>query len=308
MGFPQDLYRYKSRRNAEQRRLEEYKAAFEQMYDEKKRKEQEEQEALVSPTVRSSAGSVDQAEPFGKFPVDFITGPTRCKLYVPVAKGSFKIEVASGMVYPECLWHGKPVPLAYIRVTADVVHENAKDCKLDFPTPDTEIDTLGAAKNEFILWPRRDISLEGHVPPQIQHTLEPVDEVHDPPSPEPQPAPVPARTSPEQPTLGSTPSIGSPPPAHQIIKYTSEMPVAVQGWVAVTKGKKLKQPTKSQKGKAKGRTLIKVPDEFVWTKPFLSEADMAEKTMSMKRFPASYLKACSLGLTHVLARVPPECL
>src|SRR6266540_5567610 len=45
MGFPQDLYRYKSRRNAEQRRLEEYKAAFEQMYEEKKRKEREEQQA-----------------------------------------------------------------------------------------------------------------------------------------------------------------------------------------------------------------------------------------------------------------------
>ena len=55
------------------------------------------------------------------------------------------------MVYPECLWHGNPVPPAYIRVTADVVHENAKDCKLDFPTPDTEIDTLGGAKNEIIL-------------------------------------------------------------------------------------------------------------------------------------------------------------
>ena len=172
------------------------------------------------------------------------------------------------MVYPERLWHGNPVPPAYIRVTTDVVHENAKDCKLDFPTPDTEIDTLGATKNEFILWPRRDISLEGHVPPQIQHTLEPVDEVHDPqsperqlavapPSPAPQPAPVPARTSPEQPTSGSAPSIGSPPLARQIIKYTSEMPVAVQGWVAATKGKKLKQPTKSQKGKAKGRTLSK---------------------------------------------------
>src|SRR5438034_4992738 len=192
--------------------------------------------------VPSSTGSVDRAEPFRKFPVDSITGPTHCKLYVPVAKGTFKIEVASGMVYPERLWHGNPVLPAYIRVTADVVHENTKDCKLDFPTPDTEIDTLGATKNEFILWPRRDISLEGQVPPQIQHTLEPVDEVHDPqsperqlavapPSPAPQPAPVPARTSPEQPTSGSAPSIGSPPD-RQIIKYTSEMPVAVQGWVA----------------------------------------------------------------------------
>src|SRR6266508_2033959 len=60
-GFPQDAHRYKSRRNAEQRRWEEYKAAFEQMYDEKKRKEQEEQETLRTPLVPSSAGSVDQA-------------------------------------------------------------------------------------------------------------------------------------------------------------------------------------------------------------------------------------------------------
>src|SRR5207244_3576173 len=53
--------------------------------------------------------------------------------------------------------------------------------------------------------------------------------------------------------------------------------------------------------------LIQVPDQYVCTKPFLSEADLAEKTMSMKRFHAWYLKACSLGLTHVLARVSPEC-
>ena len=151
---PNDLHKYKSRKNAEQRRKEEFKAAFEELYQEKKEKERQEQETLASPPVPSSAGSVDQAEPFGKFPVDSIMGSTHYKLYVPIGKGAFKIEVASGMAYPERLWHGKPVPPAYIRVTADVVHENAKDCKLDFPTPNTEIDTLGGAKNEFILWSR----------------------------------------------------------------------------------------------------------------------------------------------------------
>src|SRR5438105_3770758 len=64
------------------------------------------------------------------------------------------------------------------------------------------------------------------------------------------PAPHPPRTTPEQRTSGSAPSIGSPPPAHQIIPYT-EMSVAVQGWNAVMKGKQLKQPKKSQKGKGK---------------------------------------------------------
>src|SRR6266498_5255340 len=63
-GFPQDAHRYKSHRNTEQRRWEEYKAAFEKMYEEKKRKEREEQENLAVP---SSTGSVDQEEPFGKF-------------------------------------------------------------------------------------------------------------------------------------------------------------------------------------------------------------------------------------------------
>ena len=36
-GFPQDLYKYKFRRNAKQRRIEEFKAAFEEMYEEKKK-------------------------------------------------------------------------------------------------------------------------------------------------------------------------------------------------------------------------------------------------------------------------------
>ena len=86
--------------------------------------------------------------------MDSITGPTRCKLYVSVGIGSFKIEVASSMAYPKRLWHGNPVPPVYVRITADMVHANYADCKLDFPTLDTEIDTLGEAKNEFILWPQ----------------------------------------------------------------------------------------------------------------------------------------------------------
>ena len=52
--------------------------------------------------------------------------------------------------------------------------------------------------------------------------------------------------------------------------------------------------------------IIQVPDHYVWTKPFLSEPDLAEKTMSMKKFHTWYLKACDLGLTHVLARLPAE--
>src|SRR6266540_2979514 len=83
------------------------------------------------------------------------------------------------------------------------------------------------------------------------------------------------------------------------------------------KGKKFKQPEKSQKGKAKGQVykskreqlnaIIQVPDHFVWSKPFLSEAELAKNTMSMKRFHTWYLKAYDLSLTHVLARLLSEC-
>ena len=71
------------------------------------------------------------------------------------------------------------------------------------------------------------------------------------------------------------------------------MYVAVQGWDTVTKGKQLKQPKKSQKGKGKAKgyvykskreqlnAIIQVPDYFVLRKPFLSEAELAEKTISM---------------------------
>ena len=38
-GFPNDVSKYKSRKNAEQRRREEFKAAFEELYQEKKEKE-----------------------------------------------------------------------------------------------------------------------------------------------------------------------------------------------------------------------------------------------------------------------------
>ena len=82
------------------------------------------------------------------------------------------------------------------------------------------------------------------------------------------------------------------------------MSVAVQGWDAATKGKQLKQPKKSHKGKGKAKgqvyksqreqlkAIIQVPDHFVLGKPFLSEADLADKAMSMKRFHTWYLKAC----------------
>src|SRR5438105_2186188 len=81
------------------------------------------------------------------------------------------------------------------------------------------------------------------------------------------------------------------------------MSVAVQGWDAKQKAKG--RIYKSQCDKL--NELIEVPSCYTWRKPFLSKAALAEKSMSMKRFHAWYLQACSLGLTHILASVPKEC-
>ena len=83
----------------------------------------------------------------------------------------------------------------------------------------------------------------------------------------------------------------------EIIKTTTEEPERER--------KSERQVYKSQREQL--NAIIQVPDHFVLGKPFLSEADLADKTMSMKRFHTWYLKACDLGLTHVLARLPSEC-
>ena len=118
-------------------------------------------------------------------------------------------------------------------------------------------------------------------------------------------------------TSGSAPSIGSPPPTRKIIPYTSEISVAVQAWDAAMKGTKFQKPKTTQKQKPKGtiykskrdelNEFIEAPSSYEWGKPILSKAALAEKSMSMKRFHAWYLQACSLGLTHILASVPREC-
>src|SRR5438105_13833376 len=131
---------------------------------------------------------------------------------------------------------------------------------------------LSDRRRTSILWAHRDITLEGYVPAQMQRTLEPVAEQHDPLYPEsqvalPPPSPVtePARApnAPEQElTTASAPSIGSPPPTRPIIEDISERSVAVQAWDAATKGKKFQKPMTTQKNKPKGTIYKSKRDEL----------------------------------------------
>ena len=119
---------------------------------------------LCSPRFPSSVASSRGVESFGSLPVDVITKIIPCKLHVPTLKGC-SVEVASGTGYPGHDWHNTEMSAVYAKVVIEVVHANCVNVKLDYSTPDTEINRLGDLKHQFILWLRRDIILDILTPP-----------------------------------------------------------------------------------------------------------------------------------------------
>ena len=106
----------------------------------------------------------------------------------------------------------------YAKVVIEVIHANCINVKLDYPTLDTEIYTLEDAKNQFILWPMRDIILDIPTPPaqstspmaSLQKIIEPIgpSQLGDPtrgstPTP---PAPLSPARVPMPPSSGLPPS------------------------------------------------------------------------------------------------------
>jgi hypothetical protein len=93
-----------------------------------------------------------------RFPVDDIQVDTPCKLVEPFGRNRNKVhEVATGMAMPGRLFHCTPIPPEYAKVQMVTVHDNNLNVELDIPTG--EIQVLGDAVNQFILWHHRDIIL-----------------------------------------------------------------------------------------------------------------------------------------------------
>jgi hypothetical protein len=116
----------------------------------------------------SSVGSIANA----KHHVDDIVEDTPCKLVIPYGRKLDKFrEVGTTMalVFPN------PPPSEYAWVQVASVFDES--CEIDIPTEDG-IELLGDARNQYILWHRRDIILNAlpsplqlsqeRVPPRIE--------------------------------------------------------------------------------------------------------------------------------------------
>jgi hypothetical protein len=101
------------------------------------------------------------------YPVDDIAGDTPCHLHILIGRVENKIkEVAIGVTMTRCVFHNNPIPAEYAKVLVREITDMACiDYPLDYVTPE-EIKELGETVNQFILWNRCEIVLDGPTTPQ----------------------------------------------------------------------------------------------------------------------------------------------
>jgi hypothetical protein len=96
------------------------------------------------------------------YPVDDITGDTPCRLHIPLGRVENKTkEVVIGVAMPGRVFHNNTIPTEYVKVLVHEITDMA--CiyyRLDHVMPQG-IKELGEAVNQFILWNRREIVLDG---------------------------------------------------------------------------------------------------------------------------------------------------
>jgi hypothetical protein len=106
----------------------------------------------------SSVGSIANA----KHPVDDIVEDTPCKLVIPYGRKLDKFrEVGTTMALMGHVFPNPPLP-EYTWVL--VVSVSNESCEIDIPT-DEGIELVGDARNQYILWHRRDIILNASPSP-----------------------------------------------------------------------------------------------------------------------------------------------
>ena len=160
----------------------------------------------MSPVLKgSSCGSapVDEMEANTVHPVDQITGPTPCKLYVP--QQWVDVKVALGQAWPVeegMQLHGCQIPAGYAKVSIDtILKKRYHKILLDYP-PEEDRPTLGENRSGFVPWRKRYIKFDDQGSSSD-------DDSHTSPPQQPQ-APSPSRRDPS-PARSPTP----PPPARE---------------------------------------------------------------------------------------------
>jgi hypothetical protein len=101
--------------------------------------------------------------------VDDITVDTPCRLHIPLGRvGNKTKEVATGVAMPGHVLHNNAIPVEYAMVLVrEIIDMGYTDYPLDHVTPEG-VKELGQAINQFILWNRHEIFLDGPISPQRQ--------------------------------------------------------------------------------------------------------------------------------------------
>jgi hypothetical protein len=89
-------------------------------------------------------------------------GDMPCRLHILISRvGNKTKEVAIGVAMPECVFHNNLITAEYAKVLVrEITDMTCIDYPLDHVTPEG-IKELGDAVNQFILWNRREIVLDG---------------------------------------------------------------------------------------------------------------------------------------------------
>jgi hypothetical protein len=90
-----------------------------------------------------------------------------CRLHIPNSRVGNKIkEVVIGVAMSGCVFHNNPIPAKYAKVLVrEITAMTCIDYPLDHVTPEG-IKELEEAANQFILWNRCEIILDGPTTPQ----------------------------------------------------------------------------------------------------------------------------------------------
>jgi hypothetical protein len=169
------------------------------------------------PLPLSSIGSTAALHTW--YPVDDITGDTSCRLHISLGRvGNKTKDVAIGVAMPGRVFHNNLIPAEYAKVLVREITDKAYiDYPLDHVTPEG-VKELGDAVNEFILWNRHEIILDGPVTPKDKEASLPTSQKDNESSPltkSPPPAPRFNETSlplsPKEKEASSLPETNPPP-------------------------------------------------------------------------------------------------
>jgi hypothetical protein len=100
------------------------------------------------------------------YPVDDITVDTSCRLHIPLGRvGNKTKEVVTGVVMSGCVLQNNPIPVEYAKVLVrEITDMGYTDYPLDHVTP-KGVKEFGQAVNQFIMWNRCEIFLDGPISP-----------------------------------------------------------------------------------------------------------------------------------------------